>query len=93
MKHILTLPAIFLLAPIFATHAAGENSITTPRIESFPREGAGYALIDWRRRAEDFLGFTLDPVRKGDYLPLMWWDDSKVHWKQTTFGLPGYVGM
>lgn len=71
---------------------AGEN-ITTARVEAFPREGKDYTLIDWRQRAEAFLSFTLDPVRKGDYLPLMWWDDSKVHWKETTFGVPSYVGM
>lgn len=68
-------------------------AISCPRIESFPRRGQGYQLIDWRMRSNDFLRFTLDPVRQGDYLPLMWWDDSKVHWKETTFGLPSYVGM
>ena len=95
MKLPLALLTVLLSAPLTVSHAAhaADDAITTPRIESFPREGKGYALIDWHQRAEDFLAFTLDPVRKGDYLPLMWWDDSKVHWKQTTFGLPSYVGM
>lgn len=83
-----------LLASPFAMRAAGEGGeITTPRIESFPREGRGYRLIDWRQRTEDFLTFTLDPVRKGDYLPLMWWNETKAPWKETTFGFPSYVGM
>jgi hypothetical protein len=90
----LTMPLLAaLLAVGGGVLAAGETAISSPRIETFPREGAGYLLIDWRQRSEDFLRFTLDPVRKGDYLPLMWWDDSKVHWKETTFGLPSYVGM
>jgi arylsulfatase A-like enzyme len=67
--------------------------ITTPRVESFPREGRGYQLVDWRRRTEEFLDAVLDPVRQGDYLPLMWWDDTRINWPHTTFGLPSYVGM
>ena len=90
----LTMPLLAALLTVGGgVLAAGETAISSPRIETFPREGAGYLLIDWRQRSEDFLRFTLDPVRKGDYLPLMWWDDSKVHWKETTFGLPSYVGM
>jgi hypothetical protein len=81
----------FLAASGLAAQA--QEAISTARIESFPRQGQGYQLIDWRQRTEDFLRFTLDPVRKGDYLPLMWWDDSKVNGKETTFGLPSYVGM
>jgi len=33
-------------------------------------------LIDWGRRADHFVRFTLDPTRKGDYPPLLWWDDT-----------------
>jgi len=84
---------LLLLIPWVTVRAAESTDITTPRVESFPREGKGYTLIDWHQRAEAFLAFTLDPVRKGEYLPLMWWDDSKVHWKETTFGVPSYVGM
>jgi hypothetical protein len=69
------------------------GTIHVARIESFPRDGKGYQLIDWRQRAEDFLSFSLDPTRQGEYLPLMWWDDSKVKWKERTLGLPSYVGM
>ena len=93
MKHVWI--TIILITSLCVTHgiAADNSAITTPRVESFPREGKGYTLIDWQQRAQDFITFSLDPVRKGEYLPLMWWDDSKVHWKETTFGVPSYVGM
>ena len=95
MKHLLLITAVFTLAWPVGLRAgeAGQDAFTTPRIESFPREGKGYRLIDWHGRADDFLAFVLDPVRKGDYLPLMWWDDSKARENQATFGLPSYVGM
>jgi arylsulfatase A-like enzyme len=70
-----------------------EAAVTSPRIESFPRGGLGYQLIDWKQRTEEFLDVVLDPTLTGDYLPLMWWDDTRVHWPHTTFGLPTYVGM
>ena len=40
--------AALLPCPVAALQAAESDVITAPRIESFPREGAGYALIDWR---------------------------------------------
>lgn len=90
------LPSVLILICVCLSRqilVAETAAITTPRVESFPREGKNYKLIDWRQRSEDFLTITLDPLRKGEYLPLMWWDDSKIWWKQTTFGLPSYVGM
>ena len=29
---------------------------------------------------------------KGKYLPLIWWDNSRVNFDRVTFGLPSYVG-
>jgi hypothetical protein len=94
-QQLLILTVVIAIALPAAARAgdAGQNAITTPRIESFPRDGKGYRLIDWHKRADDFLAFVLDPVRRGDYLPLMWWDDSKAKENLATFGLPSYVGM
>lgn len=70
-----------------------DEPITTPRIESFPKQPVGYQLIDWRRRSTDFVRFALNPIQQGEYLPLMWWDDTQIEARKTTFGLPSYVGM
>ena len=85
--------ATFMSLALACRAACGAEALTSPRIESFPREGLGYRLIDWRERTEDFLDVVLDPTLTGEYLPLMWWDDTRVHWPHTTFGLPSYVGM
>jgi hypothetical protein len=74
-------------------YGAEPVAITSPRIECFPREGRGYRLLDWQERTCDFLDVVLDPTRRGEYLPVMWWDDTRIHWPHTTFGLPSYVGM
>jgi hypothetical protein len=63
MKHVWI--TIVLITGLCVTHgiAAESTVIPTPCVESFPREGKGYTLIDWQQRAQDFLAFTLDPVR------------------------------
>ncbi|MFN9716168.1 MAG: hypothetical protein ACK57G_20495, partial [Planctomycetota bacterium] len=45
--------------------ASSGEPITTPRIESFPKQPVGYQLIDWRRRSTDFVRFALNPIQQG----------------------------
>jgi hypothetical protein len=86
--------AVLVVASLWRpVDAPAVEPITTPRIESFPRDAVGYRLIDWRRRSTDYVRFALDPVKQGEYLPLMWWDDTRIEGRSTTFGLPSYVGM
>lgn len=86
-----SLASVFL--GILASFCHASDPISTPRIESFPDQPKGYRLIDWRDRSESFVRFALDPTRQGEFLPLMWWDDTQLEGRQTTFGLPSYVGM
>ena len=79
-----------LLAFTLRASAASEG-LSSPRIETFPREGQGYRLLDWRSRSTEFVRFSLNPERSGDYLPLMWWDETPGVLR--TFGLPSYIGM
>jgi hypothetical protein len=67
--------------------------IRLSRVEQFPPLASDWQLLDWRKRTESFLDAALDPTSKGEYLPLLWWDDSKLRWPETTFGLPSYIGM
>lgn len=73
--------------------AAAQEAITTNRIESFPKDPSGYKLIDWRSRSLNYVRYVLNPVEQGEYLPLMWWDDTRIEGRRTNFGLPSYVGM
>lgn len=83
----------FVVAGSICNSAADFDPITTKRVESFPLEPRGYRLLDWRQRSSDFVRFALNPSEQGEYLPLMWWDDTQIEGRQTTFGLPSYVGM
>ena len=69
------------------------DPISIPRIESFPSKPVGYRLIDWRQRSMDYVRYAVNPSQQGEYLPLIWWDDSQIEGRETTFGLPSYVGM
>ena len=71
--------------------SADSGGLSSPRIESFPREGKGYQLLDWRSRSTDFVRFALNPEGKGEYLPVMWWDETPGVIRN--FGLPSYIGM
>jgi hypothetical protein len=35
---------------------------------------------------------VFDPAARGEYLPLLWWDDTNINGAGRTFGLPSYVG-
>jgi hypothetical protein len=83
----------FLISCIPFTLWSDTAQISTPRIELFPREGKGYQLIDWHERSKEFVEYTLNPEKQGEYLPLMWWDDTLGGGAKRTFGLPSYIGM
>lgn len=83
----------FYVLSCMSVLAIAAEPISTARIESFPTKPAGYRLIDWRQRSMDYVRFALNPSLQGEYLPLMWWDDSQIEGRETTFGLPSYVGM
>lgn len=61
-------------------------------VELMPNLPEPYELIDWREKAlaYDRLAFNFKAV--GEFLPLIWLDDSRINIDATTFGLPSYVG-
>jgi hypothetical protein len=61
-------------------------------VELMPNLPEPYELIDWREKAlaYDRLAFSFKAA--GEFLPLIWLDDSRINFDATTFGLPSYVG-
>jgi len=57
-----------------------------------PRTPQPFKMLDWRARARDYDDFVFDFEANGQYLPLIWIDDSRVNFDQLAFGLPSYVG-
>ena len=89
----ITVALAFYVYSCMSVLGIAADPISTPRIESFPSKPVGYRLIDWRQRSMDYVRYALNPSQQGEYLPLMWWDDSQIEGRETTFGLPSYVGM
>ena len=49
-------------------------------------------MIDWREKARAYDAFVFDFNAQGQYLPLVWLDDSRINIDRSTFGLPSYAG-
>ena len=60
-------------------------------VEWMPNLPEPYELIDWREKARAYDRFVFDLRAAGEFLPLVWLDESHVNNDQTTFGLPSYV--
>ena len=70
----------------------GEAQIAIPRVEEMPNHPSPYEMRDWKQVAIDYDNFVFDFTKTGDYLPIIWWDDSQVNFPRTGFGMPSYVG-
>ncbi len=51
-----------------------------------------FEMRDWHALAGAYDRFVFDFDAKGQFLPLIWIDDSRVHIDRPAFGLPSYVG-
>ena len=76
------------LAPV-----AASNQIPIARVDLMPNHPRPYVMCDWARVARDFDAFAFDTTKTGDYLPLIWWDNTRHNYDFPGFGLPAYVGM
>jgi len=65
---------------------------TIDRIELMPRKPSPYLMKDWKALAQAYDRLTFDFNARGKYLPLIWWDNSRLNLDRVTFGLPSYVG-
>ncbi len=61
-------------------------------VEHMPNLPQPFQIKDWRALAQAYDRFVFDHDAKGEYLPLIWLDDSRVNIDRTTFGLYSYVG-
>ena len=79
--------ATALAAP--SAHAAQRD---IPRIKLMPNTPQPFEMRDWQATAEAYNEFVFDLEAKGEFLPLVWLDESGVNFDGPTFGLPSYVG-
>ena len=69
---------------------AGQRDIAA--VELMPNLPEPYELIDWREKARAYDRLVFDFQAQGEFLPLVWLDDSRINMDRPTFGLPSYVG-
>ncbi len=73
-----------------ASSQPGQKDIAT--VELMPNLPEPFALVDWREKARAYDRFAFDFRAKGEFLPLVWLDESRINVDRATFGLPSYVG-
>ena len=69
---------------------AGQKDIAA--VELMPNLPEPFELIDWREKARAYDRFVFDFHAQGEFLPLVWLDDSRINIDRPAFGLPSYVG-
>jgi hypothetical protein len=89
----LTRLVLILIALICVTvsESPGQQR-TIERIELMPRKPSPFLMNDWKGLAHAYDRFVFDFNAKGKYLPVIWWDNSRLNFDRVTFGLPSYVG-
>lgn len=61
-------------------------------VKKMPEQPRPYKMKDWKTIARKQDALLFDFNAKGTFLPLIWWDDSKVNFPIRSFGIPSYVG-
>ena len=69
-----------------------DGQISLAAVELMPNLPEPFELIDWREKARAYDRFVFDFKARGEFLPLIWLDDSRINIDRPTFGLPSYVG-
>jgi len=69
-----------------------QGQILVPVIEELPGIPQSLEWTDWKQKAQDYDRFVFDFQARGEFLPLIWWDTSRLDQGIRGFGLPSYVG-
>src|SRR5438105_1470335 len=83
--------ALVLWTPTIAAPAP-TTQLTIDRVELMPNQPAPFKLKDFKSLASGYDKLVFNFDAKGDYLPVIWWDDSKVNMPMRGFGMYSYVG-
>src|ERR1039458_5377233 len=80
--------AIVATGAVQAAEPLGLSPAKIPLIEQMPALPQPYALRNWQEVTRNYLDFIFDFDKRGQYLPLMRWQDSS----KTMIWMPAYVG-
>lgn len=91
IKQMLCSVVIAALIGIFNCGASAAQ-VDIPRVNLMPNMPSPYQMRNWQQVARDYDAFVFDFTKTGQYLPLIWWDNTKINFNRTGFGMPSYVG-
>src|SRR5205814_8539839 len=75
---LFVLIAVMIAAPRNIT-AAPTEQLPVGRVELMPNNPEPFKAKDWRAIARGFDRLAFDFQARGQYLPLIWWDDSRIN--------------
>ncbi len=86
-------PSILIfLASLFVTNSFGQQ-IDIDRIEMMPNQPSPYLMLDWKMMTAGYDSLVYDLDLTGEYLPLIWINESGVNYPEhSNFGLDVVVG-
>ncbi|HMG16722.1 MAG TPA: hypothetical protein VK590_14800 [Saprospiraceae bacterium] len=76
----------------FEPKLAAVKQKTISRVEAMPNEPKPYKMKDWKQTTIEYDKYVYDFTQKGDYLPLIWTENSGRNYKGKTFGLYTAIG-
>jgi hypothetical protein len=85
---------IFILtAAVMSVSCSSQTAqLDIERVKLMPNLPQPYRMKDWMAAAKAYDQAVFDLERKGEYLPLIWFDETKINVPITGFGLPSYIG-
>lgn len=88
------LTSLVMLLMMFpcAVLSAPTTQLSIERVDLMPNRPEPFKLKDFKAVARGYDKLVFDFDAKGEHLPLIWWDDTKINLPIRTFGLPSYVG-
>src|SRR3954453_5998709 len=91
-----SLAAIVIFVSVASVPASGAAAPTTQntidRVEPMHNRPMPFKLKDYKAIARGCDKLLFDFEAKGQYLPLIWWDDTHINTPMRGFGFPSFVG-
>jgi hypothetical protein len=80
------------LAAMAQAAPAPTTQLTIDRVEQMPNRPTPFKLKDFKALARGLDKLLFDFDARGEYLPLVWWDDTHTNSPMRGFGFPSFVG-
>lgn len=71
---------------------AGVSQSEIGRVNNMPDFPQPYKMLNWEEKAKTFDKVIFDLNAKGDYLPMVWFDNGRKNINQKTFGIYTVIG-